>query len=176
MVKKTQERTLMLRSSSLLNETTGLWPDTTELWLEKHKNTQNTETKRERSSEAAIVGAMRRRSLLPLSNTTYIAVRECRLVQWPPFTALWSRITVMPTHIASRHLNILLAKRSSPSTPVTFLDKHSGSPNSQAQWYDSPVYLCSVIKWTQRTCQPLFPVELNFVVVNKPLNLVWSPE
>ncbi|MED6279584.1 hypothetical protein CHARACLAT_002172 [Characodon lateralis] len=53
-----REDSLMLRSSSLLNETTGLWPDTTELWLEKHKNTQNTKTKRERSSEAAIVGAM----------------------------------------------------------------------------------------------------------------------
>ncbi|MEQ2315328.1 hypothetical protein AMECASPLE_021203 [Ameca splendens] len=47
---KNPRDSLMLRSSSLLNETTGLWP-------EKHKNTQNTETKRERSSEAAIVGA-----------------------------------------------------------------------------------------------------------------------
>ncbi|MED6290185.1 hypothetical protein CHARACLAT_010473, partial [Characodon lateralis] len=27
---------------------------------------------------------------------------------------------------------------------TVLLDKHSGSPNSQ--WYDSPVYLCSVIK------------------------------
>ncbi|MED6253372.1 hypothetical protein ATANTOWER_027819 [Ataeniobius toweri] len=59
MVKKIpREDSLMLRSSSLLNETTGLWPDTTELWLEKHKITQNTKTKRERSSEAAIVGAI----------------------------------------------------------------------------------------------------------------------
>ncbi|MEQ2316495.1 hypothetical protein AMECASPLE_033041 [Ameca splendens] len=53
-----REDSLMLRSSSLLNETTGLWPNTTVLWLEKHKITQNTKTKRERSSEAAIVGAI----------------------------------------------------------------------------------------------------------------------
>ncbi|MEQ2300737.1 hypothetical protein AMECASPLE_028945, partial [Ameca splendens] len=30
---------------------------------------------------------------------------------------------------------------------TVLLDKHSGSPDSQAQWYDSPVYLCSVIKY-----------------------------
>ncbi|MEQ2249996.1 hypothetical protein ILYODFUR_035234 [Ilyodon furcidens] len=57
-LEKIQERTLMLRSSPLLNETTELWSDTTVLWLEKHKNTQNTQRKRERSSEAAIVGAI----------------------------------------------------------------------------------------------------------------------
>ncbi|MED6245137.1 hypothetical protein ATANTOWER_031961 [Ataeniobius toweri] len=41
----------MLRRSSLLNETTGLW-------LEKHKNTQNTQTKR-----AKLRGGHRRRHL-----------------------------------------------------------------------------------------------------------------
>ncbi|MEQ2312097.1 hypothetical protein AMECASPLE_027438 [Ameca splendens] len=53
-----REDSQMLRSSSLLNETTELGPGTTVLWLEKHKNTQNTQRKRERSSEAAIVGAI----------------------------------------------------------------------------------------------------------------------
>ncbi|MEQ2316188.1 hypothetical protein AMECASPLE_030126 [Ameca splendens] len=53
-----REDSLMLRSSALLNETTELWPETTVLWFEKHKNTQNTQRKRERSSEAAIIGAI----------------------------------------------------------------------------------------------------------------------
>ncbi|MEQ2173538.1 hypothetical protein GOODEAATRI_033104, partial [Goodea atripinnis] len=50
-VKIPREDSPMLRSSSLLNETKLLC-------LEKHINTQNTQTKRERSSEAPIIGAI----------------------------------------------------------------------------------------------------------------------
>ncbi|KAK5606957.1 hypothetical protein CRENBAI_012430 [Crenichthys baileyi] len=36
------------------------------------------------------------------------------------------------------------------------LDKLFGLPDSQAQWYDPPEFLCSSDQWTGRTFQPLF--------------------
>ncbi|MEQ2190200.1 hypothetical protein GOODEAATRI_033404 [Goodea atripinnis] len=77
-----REDSLMLRSSSVLNETTGLWLEIPVLWLEKHKNTQR---KKERSSEAAIVAAILVKGVLNVDYRLFTTILARRIAKILPY-------------------------------------------------------------------------------------------